>query len=162
MKDRLPPFDLMGFGCLFLWLRNLAGPARRATRGETAFAIAFFIFSCLVFILSCVRVAVGAPPRTFATWYSVASCEKEGTSGITASGEPLDDDAFTCATWQYPFGTLLRVTYRDKSVIVKVNDRGPGRKARRRGVIIDLTKRAFLRLSPLEAGSIAVQVEEGP
>ena len=98
----------------------------------------------------------------YATYYNRASCRKDGTSGITASGEPLDDGAMTCAAWHYEFGTRLRVTCAEsgKSVIVRVNDRGPGRKARRRGVIVDLTEGAFKRIAPLKKGRIRVHVEE--
>ena len=43
----------------------------------------------------------------------------------TASGQRFDQDALTCAHRSLPFGTKLRVTHGDRSVIVTVNDRGP-------------------------------------
>lgn len=45
----------------------------------------------------------------------------------TASGEPFDPQAFTMAHRTLPFGTLVRVTNlrNHRSVIVRVNDRGP-------------------------------------
>jgi rare lipoprotein A len=97
----------------------------------------------------------------YATYYNRASCKKDGTSGITASGERLDDSALTCATWRHEFGTRLRVTCTEtgRSVVVRVNDRGPGRKARRRGVIVDLTEGAFKRISALAKGRIHVRIE---
>ena len=45
----------------------------------------------------------------------------------TASGEIFDQDDFTCAHKTLPFGTKLKVIRKDngKSVVVRVNDRGP-------------------------------------
>jgi rare lipoprotein A len=45
----------------------------------------------------------------------------------TASGEPYDPDEMTAASKKYPIGTRLRVTNPEngRSVIVRVNDRGP-------------------------------------
>ncbi len=71
-----------------------------------------------------------------ASWYSRESCRREGTGGKdirTASGERLDDNALTCAVWGPKFGTMLKVTNLEngKSIVVRCNDRGPGR----RGII---------------------------
>ncbi len=56
----------------------------------------------------------------------------------TASGERYDMHAYTAAHKSLPFGTILRVTNLDnsKSVLVRVNDRGPFV----RGRIIDLSR----------------------
>lgn len=45
----------------------------------------------------------------------------------TASGEIFDEDDYTCAHKSLPFGTKLKVVRKDngKSVVVRVNDRGP-------------------------------------
>jgi rare lipoprotein A len=43
----------------------------------------------------------------------------------TASGQRFNQNALTCAHRSLPFGTKLRVTHGDRSVIVTVNDRGP-------------------------------------
>jgi rare lipoprotein A len=43
----------------------------------------------------------------------------------TASGQRFDQNALTCAHRSLPFGTKLRVTHGDRSVVVTVNDRGP-------------------------------------
>jgi rare lipoprotein A len=117
----------------------------------------------VVLISSCDRDPVWAdPPPATASYYTVASCKREGTSGIwTASGERFDENALTAAMWDVPFGTLVKVTnlYNSKSVIVKINDRGPSRKLVKQGRIIDLSKGAFLKLSALRTGIIAVKVE---
>ena len=63
---------------------------------------------------------------TTASWYGGKA---DGLVGkLTASGEPLDDKALTCAMWGVPFGTRVRVTLGNRSVIVRVNDRGPNQK----------------------------------
>ena len=43
----------------------------------------------------------------------------------TASGQRFNQNALTCAHRSLPFGTRLRVTHGDRSVVVTVNDRGP-------------------------------------
>ena len=94
-----------------------------------------------------------------ASWYSVASAKAEGCSGVTASGDPLDDNGYSCASWDYPFGTVLKVTHGDRVVYVLVNDRGPARRLYEQGRRWDLSRRAFERLAPLSAGVIAVEIE---
>lgn len=87
-----------------------------------------------------------------ATFYS-----KRSTGSRTASGERLHHDSLTCAHRTYPFGTLLKVTNLDnnKSVVVKVIDRGPFS----RGRIIDLSWRAAKELDILSKGVSMVRVE---
>ena len=96
-----------------------------------------------------------------ASWYSTESCHAEGTSGIMANGKAMDNEAFTAASWDYRFGTVLRVTNLDnhRSVLVVVSDRGPSKRLVRRGRIIDLSRGAFRRLARLEAGIIKIKVE---
>lgn len=69
----------------------------------------------------------------YSTWYGSGT---RPTS--TASGEVFDQYAFTCAHRTLPFGTYLRVTFAGRSVIVKVNDRGPTVKGR----VLDLSRGA--------------------
>jgi rare lipoprotein A len=47
-----------------------------------------------------------------------------------ATGARFHPDAHTAAHKTLPFGTKLRVTYRGKSVVVTINDRGPFVKGR--------------------------------
>jgi rare lipoprotein A len=67
-----------------------------------------------------------------ASWYG-----KQFHGRTTASGEPYDMFRFTAAHLQLPLGTWVRVTNlrNEKSVIVRVNDRGPVTPGR----IIDLS-----------------------
>jgi rare lipoprotein A len=57
--------------------------------------------------------------------------------GRTASGERVQSGALTAAHKTLPFGTMVRVTNNrtQKSVVVRINDRGPFV----RGRVIDLT-----------------------
>ena len=116
--------------------------------------IAFVIF--MIWLCGNARAEV-----TEASYYTVASCMKESGQAICASGERLNDDLYTCASWDFSFGTLLRVHNRanGKSIVVRVNDRGPSRKLYKRGRRIDLSRSAFLRLAPLSKGVISVEFE---
>lgn len=60
----------------------------------------------------------------------------------TANGERMDPNAMTAAHRTFPFGTMVRVTYRGRSVTVRVNDRGPFTGGR----VLDLTEAAADRL----------------
>lgn len=109
-------------------------------------------------LIMCYIVAqpIYRPITTVASWYGGKA---DGLVGkLTASGEPLDDKALTCAMWGFPFGTKIKVTLGNRSVIVRVNDRGPNRKKHpERG--IDLTKAAFSRLAHPDAGLLKVKLE---
>ena len=75
----------------------------------------------------------------------------------TASGERFDQSANTAAHKKLPFGTKVKVTNvkNGKSVIVRINDRGPFV----RGRIIDLSRSAFSSIGNTSAGVIDVKVE---
>jgi len=68
----------------------------------------------------------------------------------TASGEPFDMYAYTTAHRTLPFGTILIVTNlsNQKSVEVRVNDRGPVKKNR----IVDLSYQAAKVIGIIEEG----------
>ena len=81
-----------------------------------------------------------------ASWYALHS--------RTASGEMMNPSAMTAAHKTLPLGSKVRVTHAKtgKSVIVRINDRGPFIKGR----IIDLSKGAAKRLGYLGAGHAKV------
>jgi rare lipoprotein A len=87
-----------------------------------------------------------------ASWYGA---EFEGRP--TASGEIFRVSQATAAHPTLPFGTMLKVTNRNnnKSVIVRVNDRGPFVSAR----IIDLSKAAAEQLDMIRTGTAPVVIE---
>ena len=127
-------------------------------------------------ILICFALCVGVTNATeqtgWATYYTVKSCQREGTSGLlTASGTRYDETAMTCALWKTngngkplrPDGRLVQITNvaTGKTVDVAWTDNGPGRVPRRRGVIVDLTPAAFRALGgKLKDGRIRVSIEE--
>jgi len=75
----------------------------------------------------------------------------------TASGEPYDKNALTAAHRKLAFGTRVRVTNEanGKSVVVRINDRGPFVKGR----IIDLSRAAFNAIGNTASGVLSVTVD---
>ena len=75
----------------------------------------------------------------------------------TASGERFDPDDLTAAHRTLPFGTRLRVTNvgNDRSVVVRVTDRGPFHRSR----LIDVSKAAARALGMIGPGTARVRVE---
>jgi rare lipoprotein A len=75
----------------------------------------------------------------------------------TASGEIYNHELKTAAHRNLPFGSQVRVTNTSngKSVLVKINDRGPFAKGR----VIDLSKSAFSSIGNTSVGLINVKVE---
>ncbi len=76
---------------------------------------------------------------------------------VTALGEVYDRHALTCAHRFHPKGTLLRVTNmgNKKSVVVRVNDRGPFTE----GFVVDLSLAAAHAIDLTLAGKALVTVE---
>ena len=66
----------------------------------------------------------------------------------TASGQRFNQNAMTCAHRSLPFGTKLRVTHGDRSVVVTINDRGPFI----RGRVLDLSTGAARAIGLTGAG----------
>jgi rare lipoprotein A len=73
----------------------------------------------------------------------------------TASGQRFNQNALTCAHRSLPFGTKLRVTHGDRSVVVTVNDRGPFV----RGRVLDLSTAAARAVGLTSAGVGRVTAE---
>ena len=83
-----------------------------------------------------------------ASWYALTS--------RTASGENCDPTALTAAHRSLPFGTRVKVenVTNGRSVVVRINDRGPFV----RGRIIDVTRAAATRLDFLRSGTTKVRL----
>ena len=75
----------------------------------------------------------------------------------TASGERFNMHELTAAHRTLPFGTNLKVTNlaNDRSVVVRVNDRGPFKRDR----ILDVSLEAARRLQMVAAGIARVRIE---
>ena len=87
-----------------------------------------------------------------ASWYG-----REFEGRPTASGEIFDSSQLTAAHPSLPFGTRLVVTnqHNNKSVTVRVNDRGPFVAAR----IIDVSRAAAEQLDIMTTGTAPVVIE---
>jgi rare lipoprotein A len=90
--------------------------------------------------------------RGVASWYG-----KRFHGGATSSGEPYDMYAMTAAHPTLPVPSYARVTNltNGRSVVVRINDRGPFHAER----AIDLSYTAAYRLGFADAGSALVEVE---
>ncbi|MDE7315226.1 MAG: septal ring lytic transglycosylase RlpA family protein [Mucispirillum sp.] len=86
-----------------------------------------------------------------ASWYGPGFHGK-----LTANGEKYNQKAMTAAHKTLPLPTLVKVENLEngKSVVVRVNDRGPYSKGR----IIDLTEVAAKRLGMIDKGTAKVRV----
>jgi rare lipoprotein A len=75
----------------------------------------------------------------------------------TASGEKYDPKLYTAAHRTHPFGTWIQVTNtkNGKSVLVKVNDRGPFVQGR----VVDLSRAAAEEIGMIAAGTANVTVQ---
>jgi rare lipoprotein A len=93
-----------------------------------------------------------------ASWYGHKS---PGIKKHTANNEVFDDSALTCAIWGVGFDRKIKVTNLEngKSIVVRVNDRGPSERHVLGGRIIDLTKAAFEMLAPTHQGLVNVEIE---
>ena len=118
-----------------------------------------------VFVIAILLAACGSKPKShdtthptnhytgYASWY--------GEAQMTASGERFDRHALTAAHRSLPLGTRVRVTNQKngKSVVVRINDRGP---YGGHGRIIDLSEAAARKLDMIDAGVAPVTLEVLP
>lgn len=101
-------------------------------------------------------IAGAMPSTVLASWYD---CRKPGECSahkITASGERFNPAALTAASRTIPIGKRVRVTFRGKSVVVRINDYGP---AARTGRGLDLSAGAARRIGLRQVGVARVHVE---
>ncbi len=90
--------------------------------------------------------------KGIASWYG-----KEDHGDFTASGEPYNMYAYTAAHKTLPFGTLVKVINlkNGKSVVVRINDRGPFVKNR----IIDLSYASAKKIGLIKDGTAPVIIQ---
>jgi peptidoglycan lytic transglycosylase len=106
-----------------------------------------------LFVLSSVLVSTIAMPISASAQTGIASVYSEGP---TATGERVVASGMTAAHRTLPFGTMVRVTNTSngRSVVVRINDRGPFVKGR----IIDLTPGAAHAIGIAGLGSVTVDI----
>lgn len=97
-----------------------------------------------------------------ASWYGTTDDHTDPFAHTyTATGEKFNEKAMTAASYRFKVGSMVKVTNlsNGKSIIVRINDRGPGRHLRARGRVLDLTRGAFSRIADLNAGIIPIKQE---
>ena len=147
----------MTLPALFEWDKLLErdqpwGPLRRVLPAFAAIGL---------LLAACAREEPPPPPAPPAPSFS-----QEGVASYyaakfenrkTADGERFKSDGFTAAHRTLPLGTMVRVTNLEnhRSVIVRINDRGPFMRKR----IIDLSPAAARALGIRNQGLMRVRVE---
>jgi len=91
---------------------------------------------------------VGRSFSGVASWYGNESGNR------TASGQRMNPNAMTAAHRTLPFGTRVRVTHGDRSVVVTINDRGPFV----RGRVLDLSQGAARAIGIAGIGHVTAEV----
>jgi peptidoglycan lytic transglycosylase len=99
----------------------------------------------LLLVLVTLSPAFAAAQDGLASWYG-----GKFHGRLTSSGEVFNTNELTAAHRTLPFGTVVKVTNLDngKSVLVKINDRGPFVGGR----IIDLSRAAAVQLGMIDSG----------
>jgi rare lipoprotein A len=107
--------------------------------------------------LTAVTPPAAAPASPDASEGKVAYYGRKFQGRKTANGERFDASALTMAHKTLPFGTMVRVTHlkSKRSVVVRVNDRGPSTADR----IGDLSLAAASRLHMVRAGVAEVRLD---
>ena len=135
--------------------------ANRTLREHRGFFLPFVYPSLLFLTMIPAGGCAGSRPRApsgATVWEGTASWYGPGFHGRrTASGEVFDMYDYTAAHPFLPFGTRVRVTNlaNHRSVVVRINDRGPHAKNR----IIDLSYQAAKKIGMIGPGTAKVRVE---
>ncbi len=111
-------------------------------------------------LFTLIFLAIAALLSSFAvnTEYGKAGYYADSLHGRkTASGEPYNKNDLTCAHKSLPFGTKVRITRIDnkKSVVVRVNDRGPFVE----GYVTDISRLAAELIGLIKDGVTRVQLD---
>jgi len=125
-------------------------PLKRLTLGVGIFMLT--LTGCTSIPAESPENLVGAKESGEASYYAMKYQFR-----TTASGERYNHFSSTAAHRTLPFGTRVRVTNiaNNKSVVVKINDRGPFIDGR----VIDLSRSAFSEIADLDLGIIDVTTE---
>jgi peptidoglycan lytic transglycosylase len=112
------------------------------------------IRSRTMIVLSCVFIALS--PTIASAQSGIASIY---SGGKTANGERALAGRLTAAHRTLPFGTMVKVTHKrtGKSVVVRINDRGPFI----RGRVIDLTPAGARALGFNGLAPVALSIVKG-
>lgn len=125
---------------------------RRSRRAGWPLLLVVALAACVTHRSSLAGPAVlGQVSVGIASWYGPGFHGRR-----TASGERYNQETFTAAHGNLPFGTRVRVTLlaTNRSVVVRINDRLP-----RRDRIIDLSRAAARAIHLLDRGVGKVRLE---
>lgn len=116
----------------------------------TALSILLLLAASLPSCASALKV--GSLAKGKASWYG-----ESHQGNRTASGEKFDMNDLTAAHRSLPMGSKVKVTSvtSGKSVVVRINDRGPFSKGR----IIDVSEAAAKELGMIKKGVDQVRIE---
>ena len=115
------------------------------------------LLGALLLLVSSLSIAQDLPSETGkAAWYG-----KKFDGRTTASGERFDSSKLIAAHPSLPFGSTVRVTNlkNDKSVELRIVDRGPSRAVRARGFVVDVSLQAAKALGFVKQGLTDVRVD---
>ena len=109
-------------------------------------------FVAFLLLLSAASLFADTELQGLASWYG-----GKFHGRLTSSGEVFDTHELTAAHRTLPFGTRVRVTDLEnhRSVIVRINDRGPFVEGR----VIDVSRAAAEELQFVRAGLAKVRLE---
>jgi rare lipoprotein A len=134
------------------------------TQGQgTWWGLGLIILMMSVLVAGCASRPSATASTTTKSWVGFTEKGKASYYGAkhqgkkTASGEPFKQELKTAAHKTIPFGAMVKVTNVDneKSVVVRVNDRGPFVSGR----IIDLSSSAFNEIGSTAKGVLKVEIE---
>lgn len=125
---------------------------QRFTRALWLLLLLFVITGCSTSQANARDEWVGHTETGLASYYADRYVDRH-----TASGELYNAGEETAAHRTLPFGSLVRVTNikNGKSVVVRINDRGPFV----RGRVIDLSRAAFDSIGHVSKGLLNVKIE---
>ncbi len=130
-------------------------PPKEAIKRGRVKTAPYVVFGKKYYPFTC-REAQNYKQKGIASWYGYETLKKKGGK-MTANGEIFDPRQLTAAHKLLPLPSYVKVTNlsNNKSIIVRVNDRGPFVKNR----IIDLTPVGAKRLGFYKKGTAYVLVE---
>src|SRR5690554_4608615 len=114
----------------------------------------YFLLAAFIFLGACSTQSsspkLGSSGQ--ASWYGAYHHGKK-----TANGERFNQNALTAAHRTLAFGTRVKVTntLNNKSVTVRINDRGPYSKGR----VIDLSRAAAQKIDMINSGVAPVRLQ---
>ena len=135
------------------------GRGARAAASAASSSLFLVLVSIVILLASgCASSGSKKPPAPGTTLTGVASWYGPGFHGRrTSNGERYDMNRLTAAHKTLPFGTLVEVRNldNDRSVVVRINDRGPHIKRR----IIDLSRAAAEAIEMVGPGTARVSLK---